>query len=119
MPDVQDVIHKLEVGGGVRGLKVALGILAALSLALLYNFRCYKNFSTQEAMDSAQVGRNMAEGRGYTTLFVRPFSLFLVKRHNQQNPTPATAGDPSQIKDRHPDLANPPVYPTVLAGLMK
>ncbi len=28
-------------------------------------------------MDSAQLARNIADGKGYTTLFIRPFSLYL------------------------------------------
>ena len=75
-------------------------------------------------MDSAQLARNIADGKGYTTLFIRPFSLYLVQSHNQARhaaaPASATNLDFARIKYRpHPDLANPPVYPLVLAGLMK
>ena len=74
-------------------------------------------------MDSAQLARNLAEGKGYTTLFIRPFSLYLVQSHNEAKhaAAPATTNlDFAQIKYHpHPDLANPPVYPVVLAGLMK
>jgi hypothetical protein len=74
-------------------------------------------------MDSAQLARNLAEGKGYTTLFVRPFSLYLVQSHNEARPAAATAVtnlDLARIKyEPHPDLANPPVYPVVLAGWMK
>ena len=75
-------------------------------------------------MDSAQLARNLAAGKGYTTLFIRPFSLYLVQNHNeaQHAAAPATTNNPdfAQIKyTPHPDLANPPVYPLVLAGLMK
>ena len=34
-------------------------------------------------------------------------------------PSSATLADPAQIKEMHPDLANPPLYPVLLAGLMK
>ena len=74
-------------------------------------------------MDSAQLARNIAEGKGYTTLFIRPFSLYLVQSHNEAKyaAAPATTNlDLAQIKyNPHPDLANPPVYPILLAGLMK
>ncbi|HEY1489756.1 MAG TPA: glycosyltransferase family 39 protein, partial [Verrucomicrobiae bacterium] len=55
-------------------------------------------------------------------LFLRPFSLYLVQNHNQANTPFAltnTVTDFAQIKAAHPDLANPPVYPLLLAGLMK
>jgi len=78
--------------------------------------------NTLEAMDAAQLGRNLAEGRGYTTLFIRPLSMYLVKKRNQEVkavPTVGEVADFSEIRTPHPDLANPPVYPVVLAGLMK
>jgi 4-amino-4-deoxy-L-arabinose transferase-like glycosyltransferase len=114
MPHLQESIHKLEIGGGTRFVRLTLVILAVLMLGVGYNWRAYKNMSTQEAMDAAQVGRNLSQGKGFTTLYVRPFSIFLLKRHAR-----ATQGDPAKLKGMHPDLANPPVYPIVLAGLMK
>ena len=123
MDAVQEVIHRLEVGGGMRYLRVALAALAVLVLAAAYDWRGYRNFSTEEAMDSAQLARNIAQGKGYTTLFIRPLSLYLLKQ-NFQPGAPATnnlASNPdlAQIRGNHPDLANPPVYPVLLAGLMK
>jgi hypothetical protein len=122
MPSLQDLIHKLEEGGGARYLKTAAFCVAILFLMLVYNWFGFRNFATPEAMDSAQLARNLAEGKGYTTLFVRPFSLYLVQSHNQAKAVDALASagsDFAEIKTAHPDLANPPVYPLVLAGLMK
>lgn len=118
----QDIIHKLEQGGGARYLKIGLAVLAVVGFSAAYNWRAFRNFSTQEAMDSAQVARNLAEGRGYTTHYVRPLSIYLVKRVNERTGRGADTGllaDYAQIRTMHPDLANPPVYPVVLAGLMK
>ncbi|MCU0782493.1 MAG: glycosyltransferase family 39 protein [Verrucomicrobia bacterium] len=122
MPFLQDVIHKIEVGSGMRYLKVSLACLAVVMLMVGYNWRSYRNFSTQEAMDAAQVGRNLAEGNGYTTQFVRPFSLYLVKKRSEARfgvVPPDKNADYAHIRGRHPDLANPPGYPCVLAALMK
>src|ERR1043166_7566041 len=122
MPFLQELIHKVEVGGGMRFVKIGLVTLVVLGVTGFYNFRSFRNMSTQEAMDAAQLGRNVAQGKGFTTLFVRPFSIYLVKKHNRQNQNPADPSkpaDPSRIKGRHPDLANPPLYPLVLAALMK
>jgi hypothetical protein len=194
-----------------RAFRVALIFLAMLIALVAYDWRAFRNMGTQEAMDSAQLARNIAEGNGYNTLFVRPFSIFLLQRQaavahgiapefafknpaaarlNQRlvedvanysdltntvsktvrtnagvtnnifdRPNPAipliaqtnanrtgtvsvstnapspagqsssnstTAGvthpgtpRPPKLKDMHPDLANAPVYPIVLAGLMK
>jgi 4-amino-4-deoxy-L-arabinose transferase-like glycosyltransferase len=120
--DAQNLIHKLEVSGGMRWLKWPfIGLLLVL-LVVGYNLRGYRNFSTQEAMDSAQMARNLAQGRGFTTEFIRPFSMFLVKRHYLERhgaPALGELPDMTQIKGPHPDLANAPAYPVVLAGLMK
>ncbi len=122
MPFLQDVLHKFEVGGGIRHLRVALAVLVVLLLIVGYDLRAFRNMSTPEAMDAAQLARNLAQGKGYTTLFIRPFSMYLVKKHNLQTqgaPQVGKVADPAEIRTMHPDLANPPVYPVVLAVLMK
>ena len=64
-----------------------------------YNWRAFKNMATQEAMDAAQVARNLAQGKGYTTLFIRPFSIFLVKKHNLETQgAPPVARSPTWPK---------------------
>src|ERR1051325_11670402 len=107
MPLLQDIIHKLEEGGGLRYFRYVVLALALMMFTVLYDLRAFRNFSTQEAMDSAQLARNISEGKGYTTDFVRPFSMYLAKQANLKKlgPPPAgTAGDYSRIKDKHPDL---------------
>jgi 4-amino-4-deoxy-L-arabinose transferase-like glycosyltransferase len=118
MPFLQDIIHKFEVGGGSRFFRISLTVLILASLGVLYNWRGYRNLGTTEAMDAAQLGRNIAQGKGFTTLFIRPFSIYLVKKRNLER-SGQTAADPAELKTMHPDIANPPVYPIMLAGLMK
>jgi hypothetical protein len=122
MDAVQGVIHRLEVGGGARYIRVVLMVLAVLILTGLYDIYCFRSFSTQEAMDSAQLARNLAQGKGYTTLFIRPFSLYLFSTRYQETHGVLELGsnpDQTQIRTNHPDIANAPVYPLVLVGLMK
>ena len=116
IPFTQDIIHAIEVGMIHRYLRIGLSVLLVGLLMFLYDWRAFRNLATQEAMDAAQVGRNLAQGKGFTTLCVRPLSIYLVKHHNEQR---GITTDPAQIKGRHPDLANPPVYPLILAGLIK
>ena len=117
MPYLQEVIQKLEAGSWTRHLKTILTVLALLGLVVGYNWRSFRNFGTQEAMDSAQLARNLAQGKGYTTDFIRPLSVYLVKERNGDNA--GESKDPAQLKEDHPDLANPPVYPLALAAMMK
>ena len=119
---IQMLIHKLEVGAGSRYLRIVALVLGVVALAFLYDIRAYRNLAAPEAMDAAQLARNISEGKGYTTLFLRPFSLYLVQNHNQAETPFAltnTVTDFARIKSEHPDLSNPPVYPLLLAGLMK
>ena len=119
----QALIHKLEVEGGARWLNYLALTVAVLSLAIWYDLHCYRNFANPEAMDAAQVARNLSAGNGFTTEFIRPFSVYLIQKHNHAsapNQTALTnAFDFAQIRGRHPDLANAPVYPLLLAGLWK
>jgi 4-amino-4-deoxy-L-arabinose transferase-like glycosyltransferase len=121
MPILQESIHKLEVAGGMRYLKIGLAALVVIAVIVLYNIQSFKNMGTQEAMDSAQLARNIAEGKGYKTLFVRPLSMYVFKKHNEMkaNAVDKRLAELTEIKTLHPDISNPPVYPIVLAGLMK
>ena len=83
MSPLQKLIQSIEVGKWAGRLRLALGALAVLLLLVGYDLRQFRNLSTREAMDSAQLARNISEGKGFTTQFIRPLSLFLVKRANQ------------------------------------
>ena len=122
MPLLQDLLHRGGLIGDSRFVRYLVVFLAVILLALTYDLRAYKNMFTPEGMDSAQLARNIAEGKGYTTLFVRPFSMHLLEKRSQRKAPAAAAGHPAgdpQIQRAHPDIANPPLYPVVLAGLMK
>jgi len=122
MPFLQELLHRLETGSSLRLFRVGLVVLAVVLLTGGYNWRAYKNMATQEAMDAAQLARNIAQGKGYTTLFIRPLSMFLVKKRNletQGMPSGGKVPDLAEIRGMHPDISNPPVYPVVLAALMK
>src|SRR5215469_18047958 len=118
---IQALIHKYEVDEGARWINYLALTLLVILLAFRYDTHCYRNFSSPEAMDAAQVARNLSEGKGFTTDYIRPFSIFLVQKHNRAlagNQTPgASVKDAAEVYGRHPDLANAPLYPVVLAGL--
>lgn len=122
MAGLQEAIHKLETGGGPRGVRFGVGVLVLGLLVFLYNWRGFHTLSNPEAMDAAQLARNLAQGKGYTTSCIRPWSMHLLKARDEQlhgPPAPGAPADSSRLKRPHPDLANPPAYPVVLAGLMK
>ena len=106
IPFIQDIIHQIEVGSSYRYVRIGLIVLLVGLFMFLYDWRAFRNMATQEAMDSAQVARNLSQGKGFTTLCVRPLSIFLVKRHNEQR---GLTTDAAQLRGMHPALANPPV----------
>ena len=116
MPALQEVIHKIELGEWTRYVKVGVALLGFLVFTVFYDIREFRNFSTQEAMDQAQLGRNIAQGKGYTTDFIRPLGFYLLQK--QQFGGKSGSGS-VYLKGDHPDVSNPPVYPLLLAGWMK
>lgn len=116
---MQEIIQKLEMGSGSKIILWSVLSMAFVVFLVVYNLRSFQNMSTVEAMDAAQVARNIAEGRGYSTLFIRPFSIYLVTNKNGGLSQTVGTLDAGLLKHPHPDLANPPVYPVILAGLMK
>jgi hypothetical protein len=120
---IQRVIHTLEVGFGSRVVQMVAIMLTVIGLAVRYDIRAYHNLDSPDAMDAAQVARNLADGNGFTTKNIRLFSVYLVQKHNhEQHPDEILSTnlpDFAELDKLHPDLANAPVYPFALAGLMK
>jgi hypothetical protein len=112
---IQEFIHFIEEGRGAVMLRWFLVILSVSFAAAIYQMTESRNFATPEAMDTAQVARNLAEGRGYTTSFIRPLSIHLVREKMRDS-----GGDPRTLLEfPHPDLENPPVYAALVAAVMK
>jgi 4-amino-4-deoxy-L-arabinose transferase-like glycosyltransferase len=108
---LQNWIHSLEEGGGAKVLKGILGLMAFAFLMMLYNVREFQNLGTQEAMEQAQLARNIARGKGFVTDVIRPLDLHVLKEHQKS--------DKLTITLPQPDLANAPAYPWLLAQWMK
>ncbi len=115
---MQKIIHLIDAVGASRALRYVLVFLCVTLLALIYDLNGYKNQTTQEGMDAAQLARNLATGKGYTTQFIRPFSLFLLQR-TAGNTDATNSSATALLHAPVPDISNPPLYPLVLAGVMK
>ena len=114
---IQDLVHKTETGIGPRILWTLVVLLILGGMTAWYDGWAYRGFSAPDAMDAAQVARNLADGHGYTTQIIQPFSLSLLqqKRHLES----LAQLNLTNTGGFYPDLANAPVYPVMLAGLMK
>ena len=108
---VQEIIHSLEEGKWAKRIRGLVLLLLIGSLGLVYYLNLTRSFTAPEAMDAAQLARNIAEGRGYTTQFIRPLSLDILRQQG--------AVSDEELRSEFPDITNPPVYPMLLAALMK
>ena len=109
MRTLQEWIHSMEEGAGSHLVKWLLFVVVLVAMATLYNYRAFQHFSHPEAMDTAQIARNLAEGKGYTTEFVRPASLFYLNKKTKD----------VHLDKPHPDLSNAPLYPWLLSWWMR
>jgi hypothetical protein len=105
---IQDTVHSLDIGIGQRVLRGVLLAVALGTLLLLYAGNQFCGLRYPEAMDQAQLGRNLIRGDGYTTQFIRPLSIW------QQLNCPRWR---NAMLDKHPDLMNPPAYPALVGAL--
>ncbi len=103
---LHDVVYSIDAGTGLKIIRVTLYVLLLLVVLMLYTATQFRGLKTEEAMDYAQLGRNMSLNNGMVTKCVRPLTMW---KMGQQNPNE----DP-QIGN-HPDLYHPPAYPAVLA----
>ena len=112
---IQTWIHFLEEGAGRLWVRRFLLAVFAACVVVIYHFMEARNFMSPEAMDQAQLGRNIAEHQGYKTWVIRPLSIHLLQEKALANGTSPNG----LLKWAHPDLENPPVYPLLLAGMFK
>ena len=103
---LQGFIHSLEQGryaSLVRGFVIAAVILGVMLVYLGWKFR---GFNIPEAMDQAQVARQISRGQGWSTQFIRPLAVWQLEQN--QKPLPAANGN-------FPDTFNAPLPPHVNA----
>jgi hypothetical protein len=107
---IQTAVWQIELGRGRIAVYWVLAVLFALGLALVFTASEFRGLDKREAMDQAQLARNLARGQGFTTYVIRPLSLW-----HLQNFSPDK--DPRLLN--HPDLANAPLYPLVLSAMFR
>ncbi len=97
----QELQSRLDASPRIRTTLALLSVvLFAAASGLLYRAFAFHGLD-MEAMDNAQLARNIAAGQSFSTHFIRPFALPLAP-----NSLPA------------PDFFNAPLYPFVLAAAL-
>lgn len=92
-------------------------ILAVLivGLCIFELFMSFRGLNSPEAMDQAQVARQIARGEGQTTKFFRPLDVL-----DQYKVCPSGTGDKKVLPfDKLPDTYNAPLHTHVLALALK
>ena len=110
MKTLQDWVYNVEAGPIRLWLvRIAL-VLMVIGMSAYVGVREFNGLRTFEAMDLAQQARQLAEGKGFTTLLIRPLALWQVRANLESNAPPVTA---------FPETLTPPVYPVLLAACFK
>jgi hypothetical protein len=110
MKTLQDWVYNVEAGPIRLWLvRIAL-VLMVIGMSAYVGVREFNGLRTFEAMDLAQQARQLAEGKGFTTLLIRPLALWQVRANLESAAPPVTA---------FPETLTPPVYPVLLAACFK
>ena len=114
---VQSAVFQIEMGRGKKVIQWVLLVLLAATLCLIYSASQFRSgLSKREAIDMAQLARNIARGEGFTTHLIRPLSLWQLQQHGWDIQDKDVR---NRLINQLPDISNPPFYPFVLAQLFK
>jgi len=110
MKTLQDWVYSVEAGPIRLWLvRIAL-VLMVVGMSAYVGIREFNGLRTFEAMDLAQQARQLTEGKGFTTLLIRPLALWQVRANLESSAPPVTAFS---------ETLTPPVYPVLLAACFK
>ncbi len=107
---LQDLVYSVDAGAGLKFIRTMLFCLFVAGLVIIFTARQFRGFDSEAAMDSAQLGRNLAQSGRYVTQCVRPVTIATVSAN--------TFDGDAKIMG-HPELFRPPLYPAILAGAFK
>lgn len=80
---IQGAIHALESGGAAVWVRRALVCVLIAGLALFYLLNEFRGLATSQAMDQAQIGRELLHGHGWKTNFARPLAAGQLQRRGR------------------------------------
>jgi hypothetical protein len=107
---IQNLVYNVDVGMGYRVVKTGLFILLIFILMLIYTATQFRGLRDSEAMDYAQIGRQLAQRHRFITQCVRPASMwYLIEHSSRHNP----------MINAHPDILHAPLWPALLGAAFK
>jgi hypothetical protein len=79
---IQKTVHTLETGATALWIRRSLLLAGAITLAV-YQFYYFRGLATSQAMDQAQIGREIASFHGWRTNFIRPRAIGQLSAHGK------------------------------------
>lgn len=107
---LHDVVYSIDTGTGLKIIRIALYTLFLVILMLVYTATQFRGLKSAEAMELAQIGRNITIQGGIQTKCVRPLTMWKMSQ--------VTPDEKPRIMN-HPDILHAPAYPFLLAGGFK
>lgn len=105
----QEFIHWLEIGAGARWLRGAAVGAVVVALSLLVTWKQFRGPQTEATLEQADVGRQLAQGQGFTTLVNHPQTAAVLE----------SRGGRFDPRRPFPELYYPPLYSTLIAGALR
>jgi hypothetical protein len=79
---IQKMVHTLETGAVALWIRRSLLLACAIVLGV-YQIYYFRGLATSQAMDQAQIGREIASGYGWRTNFIRPRAIGQLSAHGK------------------------------------
>ena len=108
---LHELLYSFELGKGKAWMNKLLMAMLIGALSLWYLVSEFHGFKEREAMDAAQVGRQIAEGRGFTTHWIRPQAMTIFEEKIK--------GKNENKLDSFPEIYQAPLYPYILGALFR
>ena len=109
MKSAQEFMHWLEVGAGARSIRLGAMVAATVVLSLIIAWKQFHGPTSEATLVQADVGRQLANGDGFTTLVNYPQTAAVLSRRGVRF-------DPAQP---YPELHQAPFYPLVIAAALR
>lgn len=100
-------VHAFEQGSFVVWLRRLIIAVVFTTIAVLWVGLKFNGFSDRDAMDQAQIGRQIASGQGYSTLYARPLALHVM------------LGRTGEVRQPLPEVSQAPLGPAINAVILR
>ncbi|MEX1044964.1 MAG: hypothetical protein WEC73_02440 [Chthoniobacterales bacterium] len=104
---IQKFLHAFEQGSVAVWVRRILVILVLVVVSAVWFSLKFNGFNDPDAMDQAQIGRQLASGQGYSTLYARPLALHVMLART------------GEIRRPLPEVDQAPLGPAVNAAVLR